>query len=85
MVIKIPGFETSDKVNRYTKSLSKLLCAAEPAARPANLAAAVFPPLGLAALTPRATSGQGTARSLPAALESTTRVYEVKMVLFIFF
>lgn len=68
MVIKIPGFETSDKVNRYANFLFKLLWAAEPAARPATVPVAVFPPLGLASLTPSATSGQGTARSLYAAL-----------------
>lgn len=85
MVIKIPGFETSEKFNRYTKSLFKLLWAAEPAARPTNLAATVFPTLSLAVLPPHATSGQGTARSLSAVLKSPTRVYEVKMVLFIFF
>jgi hypothetical protein len=71
MVIKIPGFETSEKFNRYTKSLFKLFWAAEHAARPATVAVSLFPPLSLAAVTPRATSGQGTARSLSAALKES--------------
>ena len=57
MLFKIPPFETVKEVNRYTKSSFK-----SPLAR--SLAAAVLPLLGLAAPTQRATSGQGTARSL---------------------
>jgi len=45
------------------------------------LAAAVFPLLGLAALTQRATSGQGKARSLSAAIETVGSTdFEIKMI-----
>ena len=68
MVIKIPAFETLENINRYMKSSSKpsLGCSACSPAR--DIAAAVFPPLGLDAMTQSARSGEGTARSLSAAL-----------------
>jgi len=50
------------------------------------VAAAVFPQLGLAALTQRTTSGQGTARWLSAAVETVGSTdFEIKMILFILF
>jgi hypothetical protein len=64
MVIKIPAFEMLQKVNRCMKSLFKPSLGCSPDSHPAHeLAAAVFPPLGLVALTQH-TSGQGTPHSL---------------------
>ena len=60
IVIKIQAFETSEKVNGYTKS--SFSPSLQPGPRP------VFPTLGVAALTHCATSGQGTARFLSATL-----------------
>ena len=48
-------------------------------ALPAQVAAAVFPTVALAALTQRATSGQGTARSFSAALSVRRKSLNFKL------
>jgi hypothetical protein len=56
MVIKIPAFQTLEKVNGYMKSLKP--SRGWSACSPARVShAAVFPSLGLASRTQRATSG----------------------------
>jgi hypothetical protein len=57
MIIKIPSFETLEKVNRFTKSSYKAPVGWKHSSPVRDLAAAVFPKLGVAALTQRATSG----------------------------
>jgi hypothetical protein len=86
MVIGCPAFETLEQVNRYTTASFKppLFCITRRLAR--ALAAAAFPQLGLAALAQRTTSGQGTARSLPVALETVGSTdFEIKIIPFVLF
>jgi hypothetical protein len=74
MVIKIPAFEMLEKVNRSTKSSFKPSFGCSAGSRPAHeLAATVYPPLDLVALTQCTISGQGTARLL-----STMRIVHHK-------
>jgi len=73
--IKILAVETLD---RYTKSFTPV-CAAPVAARTAAyLPLSLSLPLGLYALTQRATSGQGTALSLSVALEAPCEYFDLK-------
>jgi hypothetical protein len=67
LVIKIPAFEMLEKVN----SLMKPSFISSPGCRACDLSAAVFPSVGLAALTLCAGSEQGTASPLSAALTKT--------------
>jgi hypothetical protein len=60
IVTKIQAFETSEKVNGYTKS--SFSPSLQPGPQP------VFPTRGIAAVTQYASSGQGTARFLSATL-----------------
>jgi len=62
------AFETLEKVNIYMKTSSKSSPGSSTYRQAGHAAAVVFPPLGLAALTQSATSGQGKDRSFSAEL-----------------
>jgi len=60
----MPTFETTEKVNKCTQSSCKPSVGCGNCTSAHELAAAIFPPLGLDVQIQHATSEQGTARSI---------------------